>query len=144
MQQTIFTVFLTTALLIAAATINVAWASTLEKETGPLNLSGSQIPMNQTNDALDIDISIDPMEDITALNGTQQISTEGATDIDINAIPTEGVSVIIQNQTITVTENQVSVAQPSAEQRAQNAANPEAVREGLDLADIQEQAEEGN
>jgi hypothetical protein len=144
-MQTIFTVFLTTALLIAAAaTVNVAYASTLEKESGPLNLSGSEIPMNQTNDALDIDISIDPMEDITDLNGTQQVSTEGATDIDINAIPPPGVSVIIQNQTVTVTENQVSVAQPSAEQRAQNAANPEAVREGLDLGAIEEQAEAGN
>lgn len=72
--------------------------------------------MNVTADAEDIDISIDPTENITSTNRTQSISTFGATDIDINAFPPEGRTVLIQNQTVTVTDNPVTVGDPIAAQ----------------------------
>ena len=55
-----------------------------------------------------INISINPEEPLPA-NGTVNISTEGATDTDMNIIPPEGVSVIISNDTITVTNQAVDI-----------------------------------
>ena len=53
-------------------------------------------------------ISINPEEPLPA-NGTISISTEGATDSDMNVIPPEGVSVIISNDTVTVTNQSVDI-----------------------------------
>src|SRR5919107_1575670 len=53
-------------------------------------------------------ISINPEEPLPA-NGTVSISTEGATDTDMNVIPPEGVSVIISNDTVTVTNQTVDI-----------------------------------
>jgi hypothetical protein len=55
----------------------------------------------------DVDISISPGEELPA-NGTVSVSTEGATDMDINEFPPQGVTVIIQNDTIVVTNNPVT------------------------------------
>jgi hypothetical protein len=54
-------------------------------------------------------ISINP-EELLPANGTASISTEGVTDTDMNLIPPEGVSVIISNDTVTVTNQAVDVA----------------------------------
>jgi hypothetical protein len=108
-------------------------ASTLEKESLPLNTTGSPIPLNSTDDAEDIDISIDPTEDITSPNGTQSISTRGATDIDINDFPPEGVTVVIENQTVSVTENPVTIEDPMAAQVQEQA--PAAVQNEIDSTD---------
>lgn len=53
-------------------------------------------------------ISIDPGESLPA-NGTVSISTEGATDTDMNIIPPEGVTVVISNETVTVTNQTVDI-----------------------------------
>ena len=54
-------------------------------------------------------ISINPEEPLPA-NGTVSISTEGATDTDMNVLPPEGVSVIISNDTVTITNQIVDIA----------------------------------
>ena len=54
-------------------------------------------------------ISINPVEPLPA-NGTVSVSTEGVTDTDMNVIPPEGVSVIMSNDTITVTNQEVDIA----------------------------------
>jgi hypothetical protein len=55
----------------------------------------------------DVDISISPGEELPA-NGTVSVSTEGTTDMDINEFPPQGVTVIIQNDTVVVTNNPVT------------------------------------
>jgi hypothetical protein len=42
-------------------------------------------------------------------NGTVSISTEGATDSDMNVFPPEGVTVVIENDTVTVTNQTVDI-----------------------------------
>ena len=54
-------------------------------------------------------ISINPEEPLPA-NGTVSISTEGVTDTDMNVIPPEGVTVIMSNDTVTVTNQEVDIA----------------------------------
>jgi hypothetical protein len=60
-------------------------------------------------------ISINPGEPLPA-NGTVSISTEGVTDTDMNVIPPEGVSVIISNDTVTVTNQEVDIATAEGEE----------------------------
>jgi TATA-binding protein-associated factor Taf7 len=54
-------------------------------------------------------ISINPADPLPA-NGTVSISTEGVTDTDMNVIPPEGITVIISNDTVTVTNQAVDIA----------------------------------
>jgi hypothetical protein len=81
-------------------------ATTLSKET-PSSL-GTPGLMNQSADEMDIDVSVDPTESLP-LNGTQQMSTKGATDIDINNFPPRGVTVVIENETVYVTNRSVTI-----------------------------------
>jgi hypothetical protein len=53
-------------------------------------------------------IAINPEEPLPA-NGTVSISTEGATDSDMNVFPPEGVTVVIENDTVTVTNQTVDI-----------------------------------
>ena len=53
-------------------------------------------------------IAINPEEPLPA-NGTVSISTEGVTDTDMNVLPPEGVTVVIENDTITVTNQTVDI-----------------------------------
>jgi hypothetical protein len=55
----------------------------------------------------DIDIAINPTEALPP-NGTVTMSTEGATDMDINEFPPAGITIIIQNDTVIVTNNAVN------------------------------------
>jgi hypothetical protein len=55
-----------------------------------------------------VNISINPDEPLPA-NGTVIISTEGATDSDMNVFPPEGVTVLISNNTVTVTNQTVEI-----------------------------------
>ena len=55
-----------------------------------------------------VNISIDPEEPLPA-NGSVSISTEGAIDSDMNVFPPEGVTVIISNNTVTVTNQTVDI-----------------------------------
>lgn len=92
-----------------ATTTTYTHASSLALEPLPppnLNLNGTEL--NLTADDTDRDISIDPLEPLPA-NGTVTISTQGATDLDINDFPPVGVAVIIQNDTIMVTNHTFTV-----------------------------------
>lgn len=99
--------------LIAIATIGFIFTvkgSTLSLEPPPppsIYMNGTMI--NLSADDQDRDISIDPYGDLAA-NGTQTISTTGATDVDINDFPPIGVTVLIQNASITVTNHTVDIA----------------------------------
>jgi hypothetical protein len=59
-------------------------------------------------------ISINPEEPLPA-NGTVSVSTEGVTDTDMNVIPPEGVTVIISNDTATITNQEVDIATAEGE-----------------------------
>ena len=53
-------------------------------------------------------ISINPVEPLPA-NGTVSISTEGVVDTDMNVIPPEGITVVIENDTVTITNQAVDI-----------------------------------
>ena len=63
-------------------------------------------PSGTTTDG--INITINPDEPLPA-NGTVSISTEGAIDSDMNVFPPEGVTVVISNDTVTVTSQTVDI-----------------------------------
>ena len=102
------TVFVMITAIILAISYTSVQASTLSMEPPSIALNG--VPVNLTADDADIDVTIDPTDDLP-LNGTQTISTAGATDIDINTFPPQGVSVVIDNSSITVTNHTVTVEQ---------------------------------
>jgi hypothetical protein len=70
---------------LSIITTTNTYATILSKEDPPLLIESSS-GQNQSTDELDIDVAVDPSESLPP-NGTQQISTEGATDIDINSFP---------------------------------------------------------
>ena len=87
--------------------VSFAQASVLEKES-PSPVTN----LNTTDDTQDVDVEInvdDLEEDALSENATQSVSTEGADDIDIDGIPQRGITVIIQNETVFVTRNPVTI-----------------------------------
>ncbi len=67
------------------------------------------VPSSPTGTLTDgVNISINPEEPLPA-NGTVSLSTEGVTDTDMNILPPEGVTVVIENDTITVTNQTVDI-----------------------------------
>jgi hypothetical protein len=67
------------------------------------------VPSSPTGSLTDgVNISINPEEPLPA-NGTVSFSTEGVTDTDMNVLPPEGVTVVIENDTITVTNQTVDI-----------------------------------
>jgi hypothetical protein len=54
------------------------------------------------------DIAISHEEPLPA-NSTVSISTEGATDSDMNVFPPEGITVVIENNTVTVANHTVDI-----------------------------------
>lgn len=108
--------FISLLIVIAATTTFVAVTThvttaygLLSKEPPSVLINGP--PVNFTADQQDIDIQIDPTDALPA-NGTVSISTEGATDSDLNGFPPLGTSVIIQNDTVTVTNQPVTIGNP--------------------------------
>jgi hypothetical protein len=77
--------------------------STVQVYAQPLVTS---TPPGTTTDG--INITINPDEPLPA-NGSVSISTEGAIDSDMNVFPPEGVTVIISNDTVTVTNQTVDI-----------------------------------
>ena len=75
--------------------------STIQVSAQPLVISGTL-----TDGA---NISINPGEPLPA-NRTVSISTEEVTDTDMNVIQPEGVTVLISNDTVTVTNQEVDIA----------------------------------
>ena len=77
--------------------------STIQVSAQPLVMS---TPTGSMTDGANI--SINPEEPLPA-NGTVSISTEGASDSDMNVFPPEGVTVVIENDTVTVTNQTVDI-----------------------------------
>jgi hypothetical protein len=77
--------------------------STMQVSAQPLVMS---TPTGSMTDGANI--SINPEEPLPA-NGTVSISTEGASDSDMNIFPPEGVTVVIENDTVTVTNQTVDI-----------------------------------
>ena len=77
--------------------------STIQVSAQPLVMN---TPTGNMTDGANI--SINPEEPLPA-NGTVSISTEGATDSDMNVFPPEGVTVVIENDTVTVTSQTVDI-----------------------------------
>ena len=76
-------------------------------------------------------IAINPEEPLPA-NGTVSISTEGAIDTDMNVIPPEGVSVVIENDTVTVTNQTVDIETAEDEDGAETEEDEETEENGAD------------
>lgn len=95
-------------LLAATCVVTTTTYAQAQLELEPPELIIGGPPTNFTADQQDRDIAIDPT-DVLPANGTVTISTALATDMDINEFPPLGVSVIIQNDTITVTNQTVTI-----------------------------------
>jgi hypothetical protein len=77
-------------------------------------------------------ISINPVEPLPA-NGTVSISTEGVTDTDMNVLPPEGVTVVIENDTVSVTSQSVDIeVADEDEDGAETAVDEETEENGAD------------
>jgi hypothetical protein len=92
------------------------FASILSTGLGLFLLSTIQVSAQPLVMNTPTNISINPADPLPATNGTASISTEGVTDTDMNVIPPEGVTVIISNDTVTVTNQAVDIA--TAEEEA--------------------------
>ena len=77
--------------------------STIQVSAQPLVMNS---PTGSMTDGANI--SINPEEPLPA-NGSVSIGTEGVTDTDMNVIPPEGVTVVIENDTVTVTNQTVDI-----------------------------------
>src|SRR5918992_4605285 len=96
-------VSLESASVLSAGLVLVFLLNTVQASAQPL------VPSTPAGTLTDgVNISINPEEPLPA-NGTVSISTEGATDTDMNIIPPEGVSVVISNDTVTVTNQTVDI-----------------------------------
>jgi hypothetical protein len=85
------------------------FASILSTGLGLFLLSTIQVSAQPLVMNTPTNISINPADPLPA-NGTVSISTEGVTDTDMNVIPPEGITVIISNDTVTVTNQAVDIA----------------------------------
>ena len=88
---------------VLSAGLGLFLLSTIQVSAQPLVMN---TPTGNLTDGANI--SINPEEPLPA-NGTVSISTEGVTDTDMNAFPPEGVTVVIENDTVTVTNQTVDI-----------------------------------
>ncbi|HEY9386472.1 MAG TPA: hypothetical protein VIP70_05500, partial [Nitrososphaeraceae archaeon] len=88
--------------------VPLGFASILSTGLGLFLLSTIQVSAQPLVMNTPTNISINPVEPLPA-NGTVSISTEEVTDTDMNVIPPEGVTVIISNDTVTVTNQAVDI-----------------------------------
>ena len=113
--------------------VSIVFVSVLITGLGSLFLSTIQVsaqplvtstPPGTTTEG--INISINPDEPLPA-NGTVSISTSGAIDSDMNVFPPEGVTVLISNDTVTVTNQtvEIGVADDEDEDDAESATEGE-------------------
>ena len=96
---------------IALTGFQVVYAQVLDRDveapTPGLNGTASTEPP-----AVSIDIS--PLEPLP-INGTVIMSLEDVVDTNMNEIPPQGVTVIINNEAVTVTNNEVTIEEPETE-----------------------------
>ena len=118
---------------VLGAGLGLLLLSTIQVSAQPL------VPSSPTGTLTDgVNISINPEEPLPA-NGTVSISTEGAIDTDMNVIPPEGVSVIISNDTITVTNQIVDIETADEDEEEAETEDEEQEPEG----ETEEQTEDG-
>jgi hypothetical protein len=84
------------------------FVSVLSTGIGLFFLSAIQVSAQPLVMNTPTNIAINPEEPLPA-NGTVSIGTEGATDSDMNLFPPEGVTVVIENDTVTVTNQTVDI-----------------------------------
>jgi hypothetical protein len=102
------------------------------------------VPSSPTGTLTDgVNISINPEEPLPA-NGTVSISTEGVTDTDMNVLPPEGVTVVIENGTITVTNQTVDIETADEDEDEDGDEDETEDEEEEPEAATEEQTEEGN
>lgn len=106
--------------------------STIQVSAQPL------VPSSPTGALTDgVNISINPEEPLPA-NGTVSLSTEGVTDTDMNILPPEGVTVVIENDTITVTNQTVDIETAEEENGDEDGGDEETEENGADGGDDDE------
>jgi len=93
----------TAIILLMAATasvllVNYVYGEPLEKDPVPTIANSTE----------DVDISISPDEALP-INGTVTMSTDGITDYDINDLVPAGVSILIQNDSVTMTNHEITI-----------------------------------
>jgi hypothetical protein len=102
------------------------------------------VPSSPTGTLTDgVNISINPEEPLPA-NGTVSISTEGVTDTDMNVLPPEGVTVVIENDTVTVTNQTVDIETAEEENGDETAEDEETEENGADGGGDEEDDEGGD
>lgn len=103
-----------TAVLLSTIIVPASYVTAQFSKDLPLTLQQLQ------NGSIDRNLSIDPTEALP-LNGTISTSTAGITDTDMNVLPPIGISVIIQNDTVTITNHAVDISTDLQEEAAQQA-----------------------
>ncbi|MGE5661075.1 MAG: hypothetical protein ACM3X1_02395 [Ignavibacteriales bacterium] len=93
---------------IALTSFQAVYAQVLERNMGtpipgPNNTASTELP--------EVSIDISPLESLS-INGTVTMSLEDVVDINMNEIPPQGVTVIISNQSVTVTNHEVTIEEP--------------------------------
>jgi len=63
----------------------------------------------------DVSIDISPLEPLP-INGTVTMSLEDVLDTNMNEIPPQGVTVIISNESVTVTNHEVTIEETETEE----------------------------
>src|ERR687895_778414 len=119
-------VSLESASVLSAGLVLVFLLNTVQASAQPL------VPSTPAGTLTDgVNISINPEEPLPA-NGTVSISTEGATDTDMNILPPEGVTVVIENDTITVTNQTVDIETVEGENGDEDGGDEETEENGAD------------
>ena len=86
-----------------------------------------------------VSIDISPIEPLP-VNGTVTMSLEDVVDTNMNEIPPQGVTVIISNESVTVTNHEVSIEEPELESEVSQVPLPaeeSAPEEGEDSSEDQ-------
>jgi hypothetical protein len=103
MDKTGLAIVVTLVTVIAVASLaNVTFGEVLERDID--ESTGNATAGIQP----EVSIDINPLEALPD-NGTVTMSTEGSTDTNMNEIPPPGVIVLISNDSVTVTNHEVTV-----------------------------------
>jgi hypothetical protein len=103
-NEIVFAIIVIAAAITTTTTITPLNAQILEKDNIPdIPLSGNVTTLGE------IDLSVDFSEGLLPPNGTQTLSTAGITDIDITSLPGPGFTLILDNQSATVTLHPVQI-----------------------------------
>jgi hypothetical protein len=105
---------LATAVIMASMALpgfQVVYAQVLDRnvETPAPGVNGTA-----STESPDMSIDISPLESLP-VNGTVVMSLEGVVDTNMNEIPPQGVTVIISNESVTVTNHEVTIEEPETE-----------------------------